>query len=259
MTEPVVLFRRDGHVATVTINRPDRRNAVDAEVVRELRAALERAQGDGDTRVVVVTGAGERAFCAGGDLSGSGGRGLVDDHFERAGVGRLFDDMRAARLPLIARLNGSALGGGFGLALACDLVVAADDVQLGMPEVDVGLWPFVITAVVQRDLPRKVALELMLSGRRMSAAEAARWGIVNRVAPRADLDREVDALAATIASKSPAAVRLGKSSFYRAEDMAWRDALDYLASMLTLGLQTEDAAEGVSAFLQKRAPQWKGR
>ncbi|MDQ3957059.1 MAG: enoyl-CoA hydratase-related protein [Actinomycetota bacterium] len=246
-------------MATLTIDRPDRRNAINAEVVRELTRLLTAAEEDEDVKAVVLTGSGDKAFCAGGDLGGMGGDSSVGRHFLRAEVGELFARMRASRLPVVARVNGHALAGGFGLMLACDLVVAADDAEMGMPEIDLGLWPFMVTALVRRDLPRKVALDLMLTGRRMGAAEGERWGFVNRTVPRARLDGEVTTLVERIAAASPLVVSLGKRSFYRSEDMAFDDQLAYLSGMLTLCLESEDAAEGISAFLQKRSPEWKGR
>lgn len=246
-------------VARLTIDREDRRNAINPHVVAGLSTGLARAEDDETIKVVVLTGAGDRAFCAGGDLGGMAEASRVAQHFIRGEVGDLFMQMRASRLPIVARVNGHALAGGFGLMLACDLVIAASDTEMGTPEVNIGLWPFMISSVIQRDVPRKIALELMLTGRRMEADEAARWGFVNRVVPRADLDSAVDELTAVLASKSPLILSLGKRSFYAAEDMDMDDALRYLSGMLTVCLESEDTVEGVTAFLQKRQPEWKGR
>ena len=152
----------------ITIDRPDRRNAINPDVTRAISESLQRAETQ-DARVVVLTGAGDKAFCAGGDLSGMTGEGAVAEHFMRGELGTLFDQMRKSPLPIIARVNGHALAGGLGLMLACDLVVASDDVEMGFPKVDLGLWPFMVTALAHRDVPRKKALELMLTGNRIGA------------------------------------------------------------------------------------------
>ena len=254
-----VTYEVSDGVARLTIDREERRNAINPDVVAGLSDGLTRAEADETVKVVVLTGAGDRAFCAGGDLGAMAEASRVAQHFIRGEVGDLFMQMRASRLPIVARVNGHALAGGFGLMLACDLVIAASDTEMGTPEVNLGLWPFMISAVIQRDLPRKIALELMLTGRRMGADDAARWGFVNRVVSRADLDDAVDETTAVLASKSPLILSLGKRSFYAAEDMDMDDALRYLAGMLTVCLESEDTVEGVTAFLQKRQPDWKGR
>jgi enoyl-CoA hydratase len=259
VTDEVVLYRIVGPVVTITINRPERRNAISLEVTRALSESLARAEADDSVTVVVLTGAGDKAFCAGGDLGAMNSEGAVSQHFSRAEVGGLFQQMRRSRLPIVARVNGHALAGGFGLMLACDLVVASADAAMGTPEIDLGLWPFMITAVIQRDVPRKLALELMLTGRRLSAPEGERWGFVNRVVEPAELDAAVAEVTESLASKSPLIAALGKRSFYRSEDMDFDESLEYLAGMLTVCLQSEDTAEGVSAFLQERAPDWKAR
>ena len=254
-----VSYEASGGVARLTIDREERRNAINPEVVAGLADGLTTAESDESVKVVVLTGTGEKAFCAGGDLGGMGEASRVAQHFIRGEVGDLFKQMRSSRLPIVARVNGHALAGGFGLMLACDLVVAADHVEIGTPEVNIGLWPFMISTVIQRDVPRKIALELMLTGRRMGAEEAARWGFVNRVVPADALDDAIQETIEVLASKSPLIVSLGKRSFYRAEDMEFDGALEYLAGMLTVCLESEDTIEGVTAFLEKRQPDWKGR
>jgi enoyl-CoA hydratase/carnithine racemase len=255
-----LLYEVADGIARVTINRPDRRNAMSWAVLTELRDAIGAAKADSDVRVVVLTGAGDKAFCAGADLTGMrSDANYVEVHDARGELARLFHDLWSLGKPTIARVRGYALAGGFGLALACDFVVAADDARFGTPEIDVGLWPFMITVPLVRSMAPKKALELMLTGRRVDAAEADRLGFVTRVVPVDGLDAAVDELAATLASKSPAIVKLGRDSFYAVWDLAARDALAYLHPMLTITSQTEDTAEGIAAFAEKRPPQWKGR
>ncbi len=253
--------RRDSSL-WLTIDRPERRNALDPTVISGLLTAFEAAGDDPDTRVLVLTGAGERTFCAGADLAAMAAARVdvgVGGGSGANGMDRLLSAIVAHPKPVIARVNGHALAGGFGLALACDLIVASETAEFGTPEVDVGLWPFVISAVIARNMPRKVALEMMLTGRRMRAQEAARWGIVNRVTPADALDQSVNELVRTLASKSPIALRAGKASFRRAEDLPFDEALAYLRGALEEHLGSQDLAEGVAAFLEKRPPNWTGR
>jgi len=247
-------------VTTLTINRPDVHNALSWSVLSELRTAVEAARTDPATRVVVLTGAGERAFCAGADLTGmAAGAGWAELHDGRGELARLFADLWGLGKPTVAKVRGWCLAGGFGLALACDLVVAADDARFGTPEVDRGLWPYMITVPMMRSMPPKVALELQLTGRRVEAAEAARIGFVNRVVPARELDAAVAELAGELAAKSTAVVRLGRDAFYAVWDQAALDALKLLHPMLTVHTQLEDAAEGIAAFAEKRAPEWRDR
>ena len=261
MAEDVVLYESRGPAAWLTINRPDRRNALSDEVIEGLMGGLERAAGDAEARVVVLTGAGDRAFCAGGDLTSTMApqEGRVGQHERRGRIADLLVGIGRHPKPVVARVNGVALAGGFGLMMACDLVVAADDAEFGTPEINLGLWPFMISAVIKRNLPRKIALEMMMTGRRYSSDEAKTWGMVNRVVPRAGLDAAVDELVADLAGKSSLILRLGKESFVRIDDMGFDAALKYLNAMLTVDLESEDVAEGVSAFLEKRSPEWKNR
>jgi enoyl-CoA hydratase len=249
-----------GSVARVTIDRAERRNAMSFGVMQGLQDAVAEAKADDAVRVVVFTGAGNKAFCAGADL-GSGGiaDGAAAAHEGRGTLADLFRDIWGLGKPTIARVRGYALAGGFGLALACDFVIAADDAQFGTPEINVGLWPYMITVPLLRSMPPKRVLELMMTGRRVDAAEAERIGFVTRVVPIEKLDEVVDELAASLASKSPIIMRWGRESFYRVLDMDPDDALAYLQAMLTVTSASEDTAEGVAAFAEKREPKWKGR
>lgn len=255
-----VRYQVNGPVGRVTIDRPERRNAMSFQVMRELAEAFAAAKADDAVRVVVLTGAGDQAFCAGADLSGIGSQvGPAEMHEARGQVANLFRALWGLGKPTIARVHGYCLAGGFGLALACDLVIATEDSTFGTPEIDIGLWPYMISVPLMRSMPPKVALELMLTGRRVKADEAQRIGFVNQVVPADGLDAAVDDLAATVAAKSPVVVRWGRDSFYRVMDMGADEALDYLHAMLTVTTTTEDAAEGLAAFAEKRKPVWQGR
>jgi enoyl-CoA hydratase/carnithine racemase len=257
---PEVLYDVDDHhVARLVINRPERRNALSWEVLGELRRRVAEAAADPEVRVLVLSGAGPKAFCAGADLSGmAAGAGHLALHRGRGELPGLFRDLWSFGKPVIAQVHGYALGGGFGLALACDLVVAADDAQFGTPEIDVGVWPYVITVPLARSMPPKKALELMMTGRRVGAAEGERIGFVTRVVAPDDLAGAVDELAAGLAAKSPAIMALGRSSFYDVWDQSADDALRQLHAMLTITTGTDDSKEGIAAFLEKRSPRWTG-
>ncbi len=246
-----------GPIARITLNRPEKRNPIGPVTCGELIHALTALQGDPEVRVIILTGAGP-AFSAGGDLGGmqaaAGSAGpppasLVDLLLTLHGLGK----------PIIAMVNGPALAGGLGLMVACDLVVAADTAVFGTTEILVGLWPMMITAELVRNLGRKRTLELMLTGRKLDAAEALAIGLVTRVVPAAELEAATTALATQLADKSPAAIALGLRAFYRSADLDHADALRFLEGELGRVLALEDAAEGIAAFLGKRPPVWKGR
>jgi len=245
--------------ATITIDDPERRNPLSNAAMAEIADLVEQAAADGSVRVIVITGAGNQAFSAGGDLSGGFVENPITDHDQRGALGRLLRTMRSCGKPTVARVNGHALAGGFGLAAACDVVVAVKDATFGTPEIKVGLWPMMITAVLQRVMPHKAVLELMMTGRRITAEEAQRLGVVSRVVRRSELDEAVDLVVNGLASVSPAVLRLGRNSFYAVEDLDFDTALAHLHVGLTSVASTEDAAEGVAAFLEKRRPEWRGR
>lgn len=244
---------------TFTIDDPERRNPLSNQIIAELADAVETAARDREARVLVFTGAGDRAFSAGGDLSGGFVDTPVAGHEARGALARLFRNMRRCGKPTVARVNGHALGGGLGLAAACDIVIAAEHATFGTPEISIGLWPMMISAVLQEVMPQRAALEMMLLGSTLSADEAREAGIVSRVVPAGELDAAVDRVVAALASRSPATLRLGRDAFYTVADMDFDTSLQHLHSGLTVLAATEDAAEGVAAFLQKRPPQWRGR
>ena len=254
-----VLVEKREHVLTLTINRPERRNAMTFETLAALRDGVRSARDDRSVRAVVITGAGDRAFCAGADLGGIRGTEMDAEaaHAGRGHMAELFTEMYRCGVPTIAKVRGYALAGGMGLACACDFVVAAEDAVFGTPEVKVGLWPYMITVPLLRSMPAKTVLDLMITARRVDAAEAQRLGFVTQVVQAAELDGAVDRLAATIAANSPAAIRLGRTAFYRCLDMSTEQALAMLQTALSVATTTDDAAEGTTAFAEKRPPVWK--
>jgi enoyl-CoA hydratase/carnithine racemase len=255
-----VLLATTGHVGTITLNRPDQRNPLSAGMLRDLIAAFRWCQGEDTVRVVVLTGAGDRAFCAGADLS-SFQAGLPEDehHRERRLFVDLFLLMAGLGRPIVGRINGHALAGGMGLAGSCDLLVAVDTATFATPEINVGVWPMMIQAVLGRSLPRKVLLEMMMLGDRWTATQMQSAGFVNRVVTRELLDATVDEITGKLAKKSPVVMRLGRDSFYRQQDMDFGPALEYLYQELLKVAMTEDSKEGVLAFFEKREPNFKGR
>ena len=263
MSYTEILYDVQGATARITLNRPEKRNPLGPTTIGELLHALDRAKEDAAVRVIVLTGAG-KVFSAGGDLSsmGSGGTPLQASGSESTKPGTFVDlnlALTKVGKPTIAMVNGHALAGGLGLVVACDVAIAADDAQLGTPEINVGLWPMMIMATIFRNVPRKRGLELIMTGDKISAAQAAEIGLITRAVPRDQLAAEVDALAEKLAGKSPVVMRMGLEAFYRVQDLELEPALQYLQGQLVAVLGTEDAREGLMAFLEKRAPQWKGR
>jgi enoyl-CoA hydratase/carnithine racemase len=251
----------DAGVRTLALDDPDKRNALSLELLDELIGALEEARDDEATRCVVLTSTHPTVFCAGGNLAAFGDEEpLIAKHFGNDRFPRLFRLFGELGKPSICAANGHALAGGMGLALACDLIVARESARFGAPEINVGVFPFMLMALLYRNIPRKQVNELMLLGEQVSASEAKALGFVNRVvADDEDFATTIDDWANRLAAKSPILMRLGKDAVRRQEDMGYDDALDYLQSQLTLVLATHDAKEGVQAFLEKRTPVWAGR
>ena len=255
-----VLVEIRASIATVTLNRPEQRNPLSASMMRDLRAALAWCKSEPKVAVVVLTGAGDRAFCAGADLAGFGGdQSPLELHYGRHALAELFVEMTELGKPIVGRINGHALAGGFGLACACDLLVAVDTTTFGTPEINVGLWPMMIQAVLSRNLPLKVLMEMVMLGDRWTATQLQQCGLVNRVVPAERLDEETHRVAARLSEKSAAIMRLGRDSYYTQQDMDFDPALEYLHSLVALVTLTEDSAEGRKAFFEKRPPKYTGR
>jgi enoyl-CoA hydratase len=253
-----VTYEAAGRRATITIDDPSRRNPMSVLTMQQLLEGTQRAIDDPDVGVIVYTGAGDKAFSAGGDLSGS----FVDDpvglHASRGVLADLFRLMIRGGKPTVARVNGHALAGGFGLAVACDITICVADAKLGTPEVNVGLWPMMISAILIRAMPRKAVLELMLTGRIIDPEEALRLGAINRVVKRDQLDQAVDAVVDQLLASSPSTLMIGRDAFYGMVDVDLDTALDRLQGGLTELAMTSDAQEGVQAFQEKRNPKWTG-
>jgi enoyl-CoA hydratase len=247
-------------IATITLNDPDTRNALSPELLGGLIEAFERAREDERVRCVVLASSHAKTFSSGASLGGFGADApLVDKHFASERFVGLFKLIGALGKPTLCMARGHVLAGALGIALACDLIVASEEATFGTPEINVGTFPFMIMALIYRNVPRKKANELLLLGERWSAQQALAAGIVNRVVPDAELDALAAEWAGKLASKSPVIMRLGKEAMRRQLDMPLDDALDYLRAQLSLALSTEDVVEGVTAFFEKRKPQWKGR
>lgn len=249
-----------GGVATITLNDPDTRNALSADMLTGLIAAFERARDAEEVRCVVLCSSHERTFSSGASLGGfAGDDALVHKHFGSERFVYLFKLIGDLGKPTVCAARGHVLAGALGIALACDLILSSEEATFGTPEINIGAFPFMIMALIYRNVPRKRANELLLLGERWSAQEALAAGIVNRVVPAAELDALVADWSTRLAGKSPVIMRLGKQAMRRQLDMPLDDALDYLRAQLSLALSTEDVVEGVTAFFEKRDPQWKGR
>ncbi|MGA2129986.1 MAG: enoyl-CoA hydratase-related protein [Xanthobacteraceae bacterium] len=258
---PEVRSERRGAALWLTIDREDRRNALNAAVLNGLRDGIAGAAEEPGIRAVVITGAGDRAFCAGGDMKpdADGDPFRIDPAERDNPVVRLFHTIIDAPVPVIARVNGHALAGGFGLVCACDFAIVAEHARLGTPEVRVGLFPLMILPLMLRTVPRRKLIELCVTGEPISAGEALAHGMINHVVPRAELDAKVDALVASIAAGSPTAISVGRRALATIDGLPVEAALEYAQRVLPQLAQTEDAREGFRAFNEKRAPVWPGR
>lgn len=257
MSDKDLLYDVRGQVAWLTINREAARNSISPEVTELFFEYLETAEKDRDVRAVCVTGAGEKAFCSGADLSGAMTEGTGQNGFQR--YADLIKRIASYPKPTVARINGFCLAGGTGFMLACDIVIAKEEAKFGTPEVNVGLWPMMIGAVIFRNVPRKKAMEMILLGEKLSAQQALEMGMLTRVVPADRLDSEVETVLNTLCEKSPIGIKLGKEAFYEVADMSLEDALDGLCAGLGKVAATEDAREGITAFIEKRKPVFTGK
>ncbi|HEY2480410.1 MAG TPA: enoyl-CoA hydratase-related protein [Solirubrobacterales bacterium] len=255
-----VLYEVSGGVATVTLNDPEKRNMLSGGMLSEVVAAMEMARDSEEVRAVVLTGAGDKVFCAGADLGGfAADASLIQKHYASDLFLEFFRLMPRLGKPSLCAANGHVMAGGLGLALSCDLVIAKQGAAFATPEINVGAFPYMIMALIYRNVPRKKVNEMMLLGDRLSAEEAVDFGLANKVVPADEFDAAVADWATRLASKSPLLMKLGHDAMSRQSDMALDDALEFLRSQLTLTFTTEDLREGVAAFFEKREPKWEGR
>jgi enoyl-CoA hydratase len=255
-----IRYEIEDGIATITLDSPENRNALSNELLTELIDAFESVRDDGEVRCLVLTSSHEKVFSAGASLDQFGADvPLVHKHFGTERFPQLFKLIAELGKPTICAANGHVLAGSLGIALACDLIVAKDTATFGTPEINVGVFPFMIMALIYRNVPRKKTNEMLLLGERMSAEEAREAGIVNRVVSAGEFDAAVADWAGKLASKSPVLMKLGKDAMYRQMDMPFDEAIDFLRSQLSLAFTTEDIQEGVMAFFEKREPVWKGR
>jgi enoyl-CoA hydratase len=255
-----VLYEVADGVATVMLNDPEKRNMLSGSMLSEVVAAMEMARDSEEVRAVVLTGSGDKVFCAGADLGGfAADATLVQKHYGSDLFLEFFRLMPRLGKPSLCAANGHVLAGGLGLALSCDLVIATEGATFGTPEINVGAFPYMIMALIYRNVPRKKVNEMMLLGDRLSAEDAVTFGLANKVVPAGEFDTAVADWATRLASKSPLLMKLGHDAMYRQQDMAIDDGLEFLRSQLSLTFTTEDLREGVAAFFEKREPKWEGR
>ena len=255
----LIRVSHDAGTATVTLDNPARRNAIGVRMVNELLYAFEDGFEDEAVRSIVLTGAGDKAFCAGGDFSQMSGEADAAELPPKGDYADLLLAMVGAPKPIVARVNGHAMGGGLGLVAASHIAIGVTSAKLGTPEVDVGLFPMMIMAVLRRLMPHRDMVQMMLLGEKVEAARAVELGLLNRAVEPADLDAAVAEITDAIASKSPIALRLGLQALADQEDRSLSEALPRLRDALGACLATDDAREGLMAFLEKRKPVWNGR
>lgn len=245
----------------IILSREERRNALNPEMLKDLNDALSSVNEDDDVVSIVLTGAGEKAFCSGMDLGGAAAQLSPLERYEmQREFIKVLKTIKASNKPIVARVQGLALGGGFGLLSACDLVIASDNVKGGTPEINLGLFPYIIMAsLIRTTNNQKALLEMMFTGEKITAYKMQELGFVNYVVKAKELDAKVAEVTEKINKKSPAILRLGRRAYYTIRDMEYEKAMDHLSAMLAVNSQAEDMIEGVMAFMEKREPEWKGK
>lgn len=250
----------DNGVAFVTLNSPETRNALSDALLDELLETVERVRRDHAVRVLVLGSSHERIFSAGGDLKGFTDDAATIEKYARLDrFPRLYTALVSLPKPVICAAGGDVLAGAFGLALACDLVIAKEGVKFGCPEINVGVFPFMISALIYRNVPRMVANQMMMTGKPVDASVGVGYGFVNEVVPAENFDETVQAWADDLATRSPLLLSLGKAAIHDTRDMSFPDALAALRAQLALAFTTDDIKEGVGAFLERRDPVWRMR
>jgi enoyl-CoA hydratase/carnithine racemase len=251
-----VLYRVENNVAYFTINREAQRNALNQDTINLFLKYLDKADADEDVNVILITGSGEKAFCSGADLGAAPG-GEIQAGFQQ--YAQLLKRLAGYPKPVVARVNGYCLAGGMGLMLACDIAIARHDAKFGTPEVNVGLWPMMIGALIYRNVLRKKAMEMVLLGERFGADRALEMGLITRTVLPQNLDEEVSQVLGNLSEKSPIGMKIGKEAFYAMADMPFEEAVDFLSGKIAEVAATEDAKEGITAFIEKRKPVFKGK
>jgi enoyl-CoA hydratase/carnithine racemase len=254
--KPDVRLERKGDALWVWIDREARRNAINPAVLAGIQHAVETAAADASLRAIVLTGVGDKAFCAGADLAKGTGTFQAGPEEPTTDFGRLARIVRGCGIPLIARVNGACVAGGMGLMAMCDLAIAADHARFGLPEVKVGVFPMQVLVFLRATVHARHINELCLTGELITAARAGEIGLVNAVAPAGELDTRIDALLAKLRAASPAAVRRGKQAIFAMETMAFNEALPFAEAQIALASRSADAEEGIKAFSEKRKPRW---
>lgn len=256
MSEDHLLYRVEGNIAHLIINREQHRNALSGQAISLFMKYLDAAEINEDIRVILITGTGDKAFCSGADLGGAAG-GEIKEVF--GNYARLLKRLAGYPKPIVAKINGYCLAGGMGLMLACDIVISRNDTKFGTPEVNVGLFPMMIGALIYRNVLRKKAMEMVLMGKKLSSDQALEMGLITRAVPPQKLDAEVEKTLNSLASKSPVGIKIGKLAFYTMADMPFEEAVDFLSVKIAEVAATEDAREGITAFFEKRKPIFKGK